>query len=620
MPLKIIVIGAVALGPKAAVRLKRLAPDAEVTMIDRDAIISYGGCGIPYFISGDVSESTQLTTTSFHMVRDTQFFRKAKGVEVLTRTEALAIDRVQKKVRVRSLETGEEKDLPYDKLLLATGSIPNRLDIPGAGLDRVFNVSNLGEAVKIRELIANGEIERAVIVGAGSIGLEMAEAMADLWGIETTVIEIADQVLPGLIGSELSGMVTTHLNENETEILLSERVERLEGAERVERVVTNRRTIEADIVVMAMGVRPNVKLAQDAGLELTDFGGIKVNSRFMTSDPNIYAGGDCIESMSLITERPVYLPLGSLANRQGRIIGTNLSGAVEEFDGAVGSFIVKVFDLTVAGAGLNLSRARAEGFDAFSALVVQGNKAHFFQDMELLYLELVVDRRTGRVLGIQGLSPLGDALAARVDAVAALLKYKPLVRDVSNLEIAYSPPYSAAMDVVNNLGNVAENILAGRNEVIDLDNFANLFSSRDENRTIFLDVRGPANAKPFVEQFKDSWVNIPQEELENRMDEIPGDKDLIAICNNGTRSYEALLALKKAGKKGRNLQGGVAALKKWVCKTSNFVEIAKGEKLTRRNITKYFEDLILSLTYAAAALAKRRSWVRLKDEVLQGSP
>ncbi|MBW2090518.1 MAG: FAD-dependent oxidoreductase, partial [Deltaproteobacteria bacterium] len=347
MPLKVVVIGAVALGPKAAVRLKRLVPDAEVTMIDRDALISYGGCGIPYFISGDVSDSEQLMTTSFHMVRDERFFRKAKGVEVLTRTEALFIDRSNKKVRVRSLETGQERVLPYDKLVLATGSRPNRLDVPGVELNRVFTVSSLGEAMKIKALIAGGGVERAVIVGAGSIGLEMAEAMADLWGIETTVVEIADQVLPGLVGPDLSRMVVAHLQDHEIEVLLSERVARLEGTERVEHVVTDKRMIETDIVVMATGVKPNADLAEEAGLELTDFGAIKVNSRFMTSDPDIYAGGDCVENMSLITERPVYLPLGSLANRQGRIIGTNLSGAVEEFDGVVGSYILKVFDLTV---------------------------------------------------------------------------------------------------------------------------------------------------------------------------------------------------------------------------------------------------------------------------------
>ncbi len=311
-----------------------------------------------------------------------------------------------------------------------------------------------------------------------------------------------------------------------------------------------------------MGVQPDVELARKAGLELTNFGAIKINSRLMTSDPDIYAGGDCVENMSLITDRPVYLPLGSLANRQGRIIGTNLAGGVEEFDGVVGSFILKVFDLTVAGAGLNLRKAREEGFDAFNALVPQGNKAHFFSDMELLFLELIADRHTGRVLGIQGLSAMGDALAARVDAVAALLKYKPLIRDVCQLEFAYSPPYAAAMDVVNNLGNVAENILAGKNQVMDLDSFTDLLASPEKGETIILDVRGPANAGPFVKAFKDVWLNIPQEELEDRLNEIPADKKLVTICNNGARSYEASLTLNRVGRPNLNLQGGVAALKK----------------------------------------------------------
>ena len=565
MSLNVVIVGAVAAGPKTACRLKRLMPDARVTVVDRDALVSYGGCGIPYFISGDVSEAKELQSTSFHMVRDEHFFRKAKDVDVLTRTEAVRIDRMDKNLVVRDLETGKERALPYDKLVLATGSRPNRPPIPGADLDRVYTVSDLGGAIRIKDLIAGGQVGSAVVIGGGAIGLEMVEALSDLWGVETTLIEIRDQLLPGVLGSQLGRMIKEHMAEHDVEdILLTETVQRIEGHGRAERVVTDKRTIETDLVILAAGVRPNSDLAREAGLDISPGGGIAVDSRFLTSDPDIYAGGDCVENMSLITEKPVYFPSGALANRHGRIIGTNLTGAVEEFDGVVGSFILKIFDLAAASAGLSLEAARAEGFDAFSTLVVQGDRAHFYPGMELMYLELVAQESTGRVLGIQGISPNGDALSARINTVAAMMKHRATVRDVGNVELAYAPPFSAAMDVLNALGNTAENIMAGKNRTMDLDDFCAVFDGRDENRTVCLDVRGAANAQPFVENHPDFWINIPQDELQDRIDEVPKDKALVLVCNSGVRSYEAQVTLDHLGFKGtRNLQGGVGAMKKW---------------------------------------------------------
>lgn len=564
MSLNVVIIGAVALGPKAASRLKRLMPQAKVTMIDRDSLISYGGCGIPYFISGDISEPGILRETSFHMVRDEKFFRGAKDVEVMTRTEAVAVDRAAKTVHVRNIDTGETTDLPYDRLVLATGSRPNRLNIPGADLDRVFTVSDLNEAIKIKELIAGGQVGQAVVIGGGAIGLEMAEALSDLWGVETALVEVQDQLLPGVVSPIMAHMVRHHLAENDIAVYLSEMVQRIEGQDGAWQVVTGKRTLKADLVVMAVGVRPSGELAREAGLDVSPSGAIAVNARFQTSDPDIYAGGDCVENLHLVTGKRVYFPAGSLANRQGRIIGTNLAGGTEEFDGIAGSFILKAFELNTAAAGLSLPRARAEGFDAFSAFVVQGDRAHFYPGMEMMYLELVVERSTGRVLGIQGLSGQGDALATRIDAVAAILKYRPTVKDVSNLELAYAPPFSAAMDILNALGNTAENIMAGKNRVIEVDEFAERFERRGENNCVFLDVRGRANAEPFTAKYPEHWVSIPQDELLARRDEVPQNKELILICNSGVRSYEAQVMLDEMGfGPTLNLQGGMGAVKKW---------------------------------------------------------
>lgn len=564
MPQNIVIIGAVALGPKAACRFKRLEPDSNVTMIDQRDIISYGGCGIPYFISGDVSDATQLQSTSFNMLRDKKFFNDAKNIKVLTNTIAVAIDRPDKKVHIRNVLNGEEDILPYDKLVLATGSRPRSLPISGSDLNGVLSVSNISEAVAVKNMISVGEVEKALVIGAGPIGLEVAEALADLWGIETSIVEITDQVLPGLLSKNQALMVQRHLEKNDIIFYPSEKVVRLEGEGKVQKAVTDKRTIDADMVIMAVGVTPNSDLASSAGLKVSPSGAIVVNNRMQTSDPDIFAGGDCVETINLITGRPGYYPLGSLANRQGRVIGTNLAGGDDRFDGAVGSFIIKLFDISAASAGLNIHLAQKEGFDAISAFVVQFDKAHFYPEKDLLYLEMVVEKGSGRILGIQGIGSKGAGLMARIDTVAALLKSSPTTKDISNLELAYSPPFSAAMDILNALGNTAENILDGKNRVIDVDRFADLWSGREKGEVIFLDCRGRGNAEPFVKKYPLHWKSIPQNELRARIGEVPTDKDLVLICNTGVRSYEAQIILDQMGiKKSYNLQGGMGALNKW---------------------------------------------------------
>lgn len=563
MSQNILIIGAVALGPKAACRFKRMEPDSRVTMVDQSNLISYGGCGIPYFISGDVSEAKQLQETSFHMLRDEKFFRQAKDIDVIINTRAVSIDRDNKTVRVLNLLSGKQQDLAYDKLVLATGSRPRDLSIPGSHLEGVFTVSDLNKAIAIKKEISEGKVGKAVIIGAGAIGLEMAEALTDLWGIETAVVEITDQLLPGFINANISKMVQHHLEKNEVVFYLNEEVKRFEGENRIEKVVTTKRVLEADLVIIAAGVIPNSDLASDAGLKVSPAGAIVINKRMQTSDPDIYAGGDCVEVINLITDKPGYYPLGSLANRQGRVIGTNLAGGDAEFEGAVGSFVVKLFEISVASAGLNLETAKKEGFDPLSAFVVQFDRAHFYPEKDLMYLELVVEKSTGQVLGIQGLGNTGDGVIARVNAVAPILKHKPSTDDISNLEFAYSPPFSAAMDILNALGNTAENILAGKNRVIDPDQFFDLWQQRKDGRVCFLDCRGWGNAEPFVKKYPGQWKSIPQDELRDRLAEVPQDKQIVLICNTGVRSFEAQGMLDQAGvRQTYNLQGGVAALKK----------------------------------------------------------
>ncbi|HZE20603.1 MAG TPA: FAD-dependent oxidoreductase, partial [Desulfobaccales bacterium] len=453
-PKRIVIIGAVALGPKAACRLKRLRPDYQVTMLDQGEYISYGGCGIPYYISGDLSDIKELMSTSFHMLRTPEFFEDAKDVQVRTRTRVLSIDRERRQVRVLDLQTRQEEDLPYDQLVLATGSRPRPLPVPGADLPGVMGVANLSAAMAVRDLIATGQVGKAVIIGAGPIGCEMAEALSDLWGLETSLVEITPQVLPGLLEPGLARMVARHLRDKEIDLHLEETVKEIRphsGHDHALEVVTGQKILPADLVITAIGVIPNSGLAARAGLQVSPSGGIMVNRRLQTSDSDIYAGGDCIDNHHLVTGRPVYFPSGSLANRQGRVIGTNLAGGDASFPGIVGAFALKTFDLAVAGAGLTLTRARQAGFDPVEALVIQADRAHFYPTQDLMYLSLVADRKTRRLLGAHGLSHNGDALVGRINSIAALLPFQASLADLSNLEVAYAPPFAAALDIVNAL-------------------------------------------------------------------------------------------------------------------------------------------------------------------------
>ena len=561
MPQQVVIIGAVALGPKAACRFKRLEPDSKVTMIDRDSIVSYGGCGIPYFISGDVSDLRELRTTSFKLVRDEAFFRDCKDVTLLTRTEALSIDRAAKSVRLRNLDTGLESELAYDKLVISTGAAARKLNIPGEDLPGVHPVGNLHDAVAVKELISGGKAGKAVVVGSGFIGLEVAEALADMWGLEVSIVEVQDRLLPRNISPLLARMAAEHLTEKDVALYFGEKVLAIEGQGKVERVVTDKRTIEADLVIMAAGVLPNGQLAREAGLAVSPRGAVIVDEFMRTSDPDIFAGGDCVEVPNLAAGGSLHLPLGSMANRQGRVIGTNLAGGEARFPGAVGSFAVKIFERTISGAGLTPEQAAQSGFDALSATVVQFDRAHFFPGKELMTLEATVDRKTRRVLGVQGFGPAGDALVGRVGAVAALMQKGCTVDDLCVLEYPYSPPFASAMDIVNTLGTVADNMLAGMNQGLSPSEFERLFDG-DGKQCFFLDCREPDNAAPYLEGHPGKWHNIPQGQLRRRLEEVPRDKTVVLICNTGIRSYEAQITLEQAGYKDvLNLHGGMAALR-----------------------------------------------------------
>lgn len=566
---KIIVIGGVAAGPKAACRVKRLMPDAEVTIVDQDSIISYGGCGIPYYVSGDVSDEKELRATSFHAVRDASFFNVAKGVTVRPSTRALAINRKEKCVEIEELASGSRESLPYDRLMLTTGSSPNRLNIPGADLDGIFTATDMHQAVAIKEELAKGRVGRAVVIGGGAIGIEMAEAFADLWGVETSVVEFMDQLLPRILDWPMAAMLTNHLREKGVHVYTSESATTFKADEngRVCKVVTTKRAIETDIVIMAVGVRPRDELAREAGLLVAERGGIVVNNRMQTSDPDIYAAGDCVEITNLVSGTKNHAPMGSLANRQGRVAADNMAGLSSRFDGWVGSFIMKAFECCVGGTGLTLEAALAEGFDADVAITAQSDRAHFFPDQAIIILHMVFDRTTRKILGLQGYGPANDGLLARVNAAAGLLAKGATIEDFSVLEMAYAPPFATAVDALNATANVADNIAMDLMRQISIEEFLVWMDDMSTvEEWVVLDVRHPREAEPYVEKYGEIWKAVQYEQFsllaEKELADIPTDKQLIIICNAGTRSFEVQLYLNTMGRDSLVLGGGFNAIRR----------------------------------------------------------
>lgn len=555
---KIVIVGGVAAGPKAACHAKRLLPEAEITVIDQDTLISYGGCGIPYYVSGDVADEDELRKTSFHMTRNEDFFARAKGVNVMTSTRALAIDRQEKCVRVENVQTGERQAIVYDKLVIATGSQPFVLPIPGHDLPGVFTISDLHKAIDIKSQLATGKIGKAVVIGGGAIGLEMAEAFADLWGVETSVVEFMPQLLPRIVDSWFSVMLQKHMEKMGVSIYCGEGASEIKAGEngQAAQVVTPQRTIDCDIVVMATGVRPRAQLAEEAGLQVSPFG-IVVNNRLQTSDPNIYAAGDCIEVTHLVSGQKFMAPLGSLANREGRIVADNLAGIATTYPGAMGSFIMKAFERSIGATGLSLESARAAGFDADAAITAPSDRAHFFPTETKIPLQMVFDRRTRRVLGVQGFGPMNDAILARIDAAAALIGKGGTIDDFSLCEMAYAPPFATALDALNAAANVADNMQMNRQRNVSIPDFMawmDDFASQPDWQA--LDIRHPKEVAPFLEKFSEVWSAVVYDQLRDNYDQVARDKTLIIICDAGTRSYEVQIFLDSVGISNTLVLGG----------------------------------------------------------------
>jgi len=549
-PLRLVVVGGVAAGLKAACKTTRLIADADVTVIERGEILSYAGCGLPYYVSGVVRHREELFSTNIGVARDPGFFQAVKNVKVLNRTEALAIDRKAKTVRLLRQDSAKEGVIPYDKLVLATGAAPMIPPLPGADLENIFTVKSVEDSDRIRALVDKGGLRKAVIVGGGLIGVEMAESLADC-ALEVSVVEMLPRILP-MLDEEMALLVEKHLTDQGIDVYTGCSVTAFEGVGKISAVLCDGLQLDADLVILAAGVRPESALAEKAGLEIGPFGGIKVDDRMRTSDPDIYAAGDCVEVTQILTGKTCYIPRGSTANKQGRVAAVNLCGGDEAFPGVLGSTVVKVCDFGVARTGLSEKEAGREGFKTVSCLVPGDDRAHYYPGALKILIKVVADAETGKLLGVQAVGP-GD-VSKRVDSAVVAITAGMTVDQVSKLDLCYAPPYASAMDNLITAANVLKNKMAG---LMDGVSPTAVRDKLDRNEDFFLlDVRSPGEVETAAIP---TAVNIPLGKLRGSLDSIPRDKPVTTFCALSFRGYEAFVIIKAAGIKNVTvMEGGVA--------------------------------------------------------------
>jgi NADPH-dependent 2,4-dienoyl-CoA reductase/sulfur reductase-like enzyme/rhodanese-related sulfurtransferase len=535
--MKVVVIGGVAAGPKTASRIRRLCDDAEVTIIERGEFLSYAGCGLPYYISGIVKEQKELMATPVGTVRDSVFFRHVKDVHVMNHTTATAIDRAGKTVSIRT-EDGGEQEIEYDKLVLATGAESFIPPIPGVELENIYNLKDIHDADAIKEKLARHKALNAVIVGGGLIGVEVAEAFHEM-GCRITVVEFLPNILP-MMDPEMSALVEGHFEAHGVRIKTGTKVVEFTGDGQVEKVVTDQGEIPADIVIMAVGVRPATKLAEEAGLEIGPTRAIAVNDRMQTSDPDIFAAGDCAEKTHLITGKPCYVPLGSTANKEGRVAANVICDHNDSFPGVLGSAICKIFDFSVGRTGLGEKEAREAGYDVVTCQAPAPDKPHFIPGAKLLFLKLIADRKTRKLLGAQA-TGMGVA-DRRIDIAATALAAGMTVDQLAQLDLSYAPPFSPALDNIIAAANILRNKMDGHMEGISPAEVQALLE-KGEAFTL-LDVRTPEE----VGQMRiEGATPIPLGAVRRRMGELDKTKPVVAFCKISLRGYEAARILRQAG-------------------------------------------------------------------------
>lgn len=553
---KIIVIGGSAAGPKAAAKARRLDERADITLVQKGKDLSMASCGYPYYVGGFFDDRNMLLCTPTGVVRDPVYYMNAKNIRARTNTEALAIDRAAKAVRVRDLASGQEETLPYDRLILATGALPNIPPVPGGDLKGITTLQGMEDADFLRRVRDEKMIKKAVVIGGGLIGIETCEAL-QLAGIEITVIELLPQLLT-FLDWELAELVEAHVRSKGVNVITGNGLAAFLGQDgKLTGVkLSNGTELPCELAVLAVGVKPNSRMAREAGLALGPKGGILVNEFMQTSDPDIYAAGDCIEIPHRITGRSNHAPYGDLANLEGRVAGENaVLGNVVSFPGTIQTGICKIFDFKAGTTGLNERSAREAGRDVDTVINASLDKPGFMNG-KLLVSKLVVDRANGRILGAQVVGP-GDVSRQVAEWAMAVLG-KLGVEDVVNADLPYAPPFSLAIDHFIATAHLMQNKLKGRLKGISAMEVKRKVEAGEP--LFLLDVRGP-------DEFEAMRLGIgerliPLGALRKRLAELPQDKnaEIVCFCKISLRGYEAALVLEANGWKNvKVMEGGIAA-------------------------------------------------------------
>ncbi|MDD9155002.1 FAD-dependent oxidoreductase [Aliivibrio sp. S4TY2] len=537
---KIVIIGGVAGGASAAARARRLSENAQIIMLERGPFVSFANCGLPYHIGGDIKDRDNL------LLQTPDSFLARFNVDVRVMNEVISINRSEKTITIKSLLDDSEYQESYDFLLLSPGAGPIVPPIPGIKNSLTFSLRNVPDMDRIIASIRENKPQHATVVGGGFIGLEMMEAFHQL-GIKTTLLELADQVMTP-VDREMAGFVHKEIKDKGIDLRLGSALQSVtETKEGLTLSLSTGETLDTNLLIMAIGVKPETKLASEAGLQLGELGGIYTNAQLQTSDPFIYAVGDAIEEKDFVTGNQTLVPLAGPANRQGRMAADNMLGRNESYQGTQGTAICKVFDLAVASTGKNEKALKREGINYEKVFVHTASHASYYPGAEIVSFKLLFSPETRKILGAQAVGK--DGIDKRIDVMAVAQRAGMTVDQLEHLELTYAPPFGSAKDVINQAAFVANNLIKGDTKAIHFDEVDNL----NENQ-ILLDVRNPAELQNVG--FIEGAINIPVDQLRQRMGELPKDKEIIIYCQVGLRGNVAYRQLVNNGFKARNLIGG----------------------------------------------------------------
>lgn len=541
MSKKILIVGGVAGGATAAARIRRLDETAEVIIFERSGFVSYANCGLPYYIGGVISDKEELT------LQTPEMFRERFQIDVRVHHEVTAIHPERKTVTVKNLETGETFEESYDKLLLSPGARPVQPNLPGAGLENLFTLRTVEDTLRIRDYVVKNKPKSAVLAGGGYIGLEVAENLREL-GMDVTIVQRPNQLLNPL-DYEMACFVHAKMREKGIRLMLGHSVEGFEKAgDQVNVLIKGEQPIKTDMVLLAIGVAPDTHLAKEAGLILGIKNSIVVNDRMETSAPDIYAVGDAVEVRHFVTGSKALISLAGPANKQGRIAADNICVGNSVYQGSQGSSVIKIFDMTVATTGINERTAKDAGIDCDKVYLSPSNHASYYPGGTMMTMKVLFEKNTYKLLGAQIVGYEGAD--KRIDVIATAMHAGMTALQLKDLDLAYAPPYSSAKDPVNMAGFMIENIAEGRLKQFFWDEVGAL---PDDGSVFLLDAR---TREEYTAGHINGFVNIPLDELRDRLSELPQNVPLYVLCQSGLRSYLACRILSQNGWDCHNFSGG----------------------------------------------------------------